>query len=241
MTATAQNTQDRREALILAHYPMVRSVAYRMVGRFPSCVEAEDLITIGTIGLIDAVDKFQENQSVTFSAYARIRVGGAILDELRKEDWVPRSVRTRHHELKTARETLRMDLGRDPTQQEWAKALGVTTARLNKMVQDSTLKTLISMEETTPSGDESIGDSLVGNSPNPMDEATRGHVAAMVREAICTLPERERYLVEMYYFQDLTFKEIGAILDVTESRVSQLHTRMKSRLYSKLQSVIEQD
>ena len=241
MTATAQITQDRREALILAHYPMVRSVAYRMVSRFPSCVEAEDLVTIGTIGLIDAVDKFQENQSVTFGAYARIRVQGAILDELRKEDWVPRSVRTRHHELKTARETLRMDLGRDPSHAEWAEALGVTTARLTQMVQDSTLKSLISMEETTPGTDESIGNSLVGDAANPLDEATRSHVAAMVREAIASLPEREKYLVDLYYFQDLTFKEIGAILGVTESRVSQLHTRMKNRLYSKLQSVIEKD
>lgn len=241
MTATAQNTQDHRDSLILAHYPMVRSVAYRMVSRFPSCVEADDLVTIGTIGLIDAVDKFQENQSVTFSAYARIRVQGAILDELRKDDWVPRSVRSRNTELKTARESLRMDLGRDPTRDEWAKAMGVTTKRLNQMVQDSTLRSLISMEETTPSGDESIGDSLVGDAPCPAKEATRSHVAGLVREAIATLPERERYLVEMYYFQDLTFKEIGEVLSVTESRVSQLHTRMKSRLYSKLQSVLEQD
>jgi len=241
MTAFARSTHDSRDELILAHYPMVRQVAYRMVSRFPSCVEADDLVTIGTIGLIDAVDKFEESRSISFSAYARIRVQGAILDELRKEDWVPRSVRTRHSELKAAREHLRDKFGRDPSHAEWAAAMEVTPERLSEMIKDSTLRALVSMEEKTPSGDESIGDSLMGDAACPAEEATRSHVAGMVREALDSLPERERYLVELYYFQDLTFREIGEILSVTESRVSQLHTRLKARLYSKLQSVMEED
>lgn len=241
MTAFARSTNQRREDLILAHYPMVRQVAYRMVTRFPSCVEADDLVTIGTIGLIDAVDKFEESRSISFSAYARIRVQGAILDELRKEDWVPRSVRTRHHSLKATREGLRASLGRDPSHAEWAKAMEVTPSRLQEMIQDSTLRALVSMEEKNPNGEDSIGDGLMGDAACPAEEATRSHTAGMVREAVDSLPERERYLVELYYFQDLTFREIGEILAVTESRVSQLHTRMKARLYSKLQSVMEED
>ncbi|HJN73626.1 MAG TPA: FliA/WhiG family RNA polymerase sigma factor [Myxococcota bacterium] len=241
MTAFARRTDDRREELILAHYPMVRQVAYRMVSRFPSCVEADDLVTIGTIGLIDAVDRFEEDRRISFSAYARIRVQGAILDELRKEDWVPRSVRTRHHALKVAREALRLKLGREPTHVEWAAGMEITVERLRDMIKDSTLRALVSMEEENPHSEDTIGDSLVGDAACPADEATRSHVASMVREAVTGLPERERYLVELYYFQDLTFREIGQILGVTESRVSQLHTRMKARLYSKLQSIIEPD
>ena len=102
-----QISPEEREQLILSHYPMVRRVAYRMVARYPSNVDVEDLVTIGTMGLIEAVDRFEENRSISFSAYARIRVQGAILDELRKQDWVPRSVRDRAQEIKKARENLK--------------------------------------------------------------------------------------------------------------------------------------
>jgi RNA polymerase sigma factor for flagellar operon FliA len=241
MGALARNTDERREEMILAHYPMVRKVAYRMVSRFPSCVEADDLVTIGTLGLIDAVDKFDMSRSISFSAYARIRVQGAILDELRKEDWVPRSVRNRNSKLRGMRDTLKEQLGRDPSHGELAQAMKVTCERLTEIIEDSNIRTLVSMEEKTPGSEEHISELLVSSTATPMEEATRSHVAAIVREALLTLPERERYLVDLYYFRDLTFKEIGEILDVSESRVSQLHTRMKARLGSKLQAAVEQD
>ncbi len=241
MGALARNTDERREALILAHYPMVRKVAYRMVSRFPSCVEADDLVTIGTLGLIDAVDRFDMDRSISFSAYARIRVQGAILDELRKEDWVPRSVRNRNARLRGMRDTLKEELGRDPSHAELAGALKVTTARLSEIIEDANIRTLVSMEEKSPGSEEHISELLTSNTATPMEEATRAHVAAMVREALLTLPERERMLVDLYYFRDLSFKEIGEVMDVSESRVSQLHTRMKARLSSKLQDALEDD
>lgn len=238
-TQIARTPTGQREELILAHYPMVRKVAYRMVSRFPSCVEAEDLVTIGTLGLIDAVDRFEETRSISFSAYARIRVQGAILDELRKEDWIPRSVRNRHHKIQATRDDLREKLGRDPEHAELAKALEVTPERLSEMIQNSTLRSLVSMEDSTGAGDEPIHSTLASDDETPWDEAVQTDVARRVRKALQTLPERERQIVDLYYYRDLSFKEIGELLGVTESRISQLHSRLRNRLMSRLQDLMD--
>jgi RNA polymerase sigma factor FliA len=235
----ARTPSAHREDLILAHYPMVRKVAYRMVSRFPSCVEADDLVTIGTLGLIEAVDKFEEDRSISFGAYARIRVQGAILDELRKQDWVPRSVRSRHHKIRAAKDALTEELGRAPSHDELAASLELTPSRLHDVIRDSTVRTLVSMEEKQGESDDRVMDTLVSSLPTPQDEATRSRVAQMVASAMADLPVRERQIVDLYYFKDLTFKEIGQVLGVTESRISQLHTRLRNRLYSRLQSVME--
>ena len=240
MSALKARPATHRDDLILAHYPMVRQVAYRMVARFPSCVEADDLITIGTLGLIEAVDKFEQDRSLSFGAYARIRVQGAILDELRKQDWVPRSVRSRHHDIRVAREGLAEELGRNPTHEELAQALGMTVNRLHDVIRDSTVRVLVSTEERQGESEERVMDSLISQLPTPQDEATRGRVAELVAEAVSKLPERERQIVELYYFKDLTFKEIGEVIGVTESRISQLHTRLKNRLFSRLQAVLDE-
>ena len=175
MVNIAEMSKREREELILQHYPMVRRVAYRMVSRYPSCIEADDLVTIGTLGLIDAVDKFEESRSVSFSAYARIRVQGAILDELRKTDWVPRSVRNRFSRIQETKQNLREKLGRDPKEEEVAQALGVGVERLREMIQGATVRTLVSMEEGSEDEERwlnppicrphSVGGSNQGTSP----------------------------------------------------------------------------
>ena len=238
MAYIAEMSKQEREELILQHYPMVRRVAYRMVSRYPSCIEADDLVTIGTLGLIDAVDKFEESRSVSFSAYARIRVQGAILDELRKADWVPRSVRNRFSRIQETRRSLKETLGRDPTEDEVAKDLGVPVERLREMIQGSTVRTLVSMEEGSEE-EEKVGSTLPSADPTPLEAATKEHLRKMVRARVTDLPERERQIVDMYYFQELTFREIGQILGITESRVSQLHSRMKARMSSELQELLE--
>ncbi len=237
MANTARITQEDRDQLILEHYPMVRRVAYRMVSRYPSCIEADDLVAIGTLGLIDAVDRFEESRSVSFAAYARIRVQGAILDELRKADWVPRSVRNRYSRIVEARKALAHDLGREPNHEEVAKHLGIDQDRLSELIRGATVRTLVSMEEERVD-DETIGNSLESEEPTPLEAATRNHLRGLVRNHVSSLPERERQIVEMYYFQELTFREIGEVLGITESRVSQLHSRMKRRLSSELQEVL---
>jgi RNA polymerase sigma factor for flagellar operon FliA len=238
MVNIAEMSKREREELILQHYPMVRRVAYRMVSRYPSCIEADDLVTIGTLGLIDAVDKFEESRSVSFSAYARIRVQGAILDELRKTDWVPRSVRNRFSRIQETKQNLREKLGRDPKEEEVAQALGVGVERLREMIQGATVRTLVSMEEGSED-EESVGSTLPSADPTPLEAATKEHLREMVRARVTDLPERERQIVDMYYFQELTFREIGQILGITESRVSQLHSRMKARMSSELQELLE--
>jgi len=238
MAYIAEMSKQEREELILQHYPMVRRVAYRMVSRYPSCIEADDLVTIGTLGLIDAVDKFEESRSVSFSAYARIRVQGAILDELRKADWVPRSVRNRFSRIQETRRSLKETLGRDPTEEEVAKDLSVPVERLREMIQGSTVRTLVSMEEGSEE-EEKVGATLPSADPTPLEAATKEHLRKIVRARVTDLPERERQIVDMYYFQELTFREIGQILGITESRVSQLHSRMKARMSSELQELLE--
>ncbi|MEC7241537.1 MAG: RNA polymerase sigma factor FliA [Myxococcota bacterium] len=238
MVNIAEMSKREREELILQHYPMVRRVAYRMVSRYPSCIEADDLVTIGTLGLIDAVDKFEESRSVSFSAYARFLVHGAILDELRKTDWVPRSVRNRFSRIQETKQNLREKLGRDPNEEEVAQALGVGVERLREMIQGATVRTLVSMEEGSED-EESVGSTLPSAEPTPLEAATKEHLREMVRARVTDLPERERQIVDMYYFQELTFREIGQILGITESRVSQLHSRMKARMSSELQELLE--
>jgi RNA polymerase sigma factor FliA len=239
MAQTALMTKQEREQLILSHYAMVRRVAFRMVSRYPSCIEADDLITIGTLGLIDAVDKFESNRSVSFSAYARIRVQGAILDELRKADWVPRSVRNRFSKLQEARKFLFEELGREPTEEELSEKLEVSVDRLRALIKGATVRTVVSIEDGKDDNENKIGSTLPSQEPTPLEAATREHLREAVRSKVSDLPERERQIVDMYYFQELTFREIGEILGITESRISQLHSRMKSRLNSDLEVLVK--
>lgn len=238
-TQAARTPTGRRDEMILAHYPMIRKVAYRMVSRFPSCVEAEDLITIGTLGLIDAVDRFEETRAISFSAYARIRVQGAILDELRKEDWIPRSVRNRNQNILRTKDGLRETLGREPEHHELATALEVSPERLNEMIRSSILRNVVSLDDSTGAGDEPIHNILPSPNDTPWQAAAQADATQRVKDALASLPDREKQIVDLYYYQDLSFKEIGKVLGVTESRVSQLHSRVRNRLGSRLQEMMD--
>ncbi len=236
MAGSTRLNSEQRQKLILEHYPMVRQVAYRMVSRFPSCVEADDLIAIGTLGLIDAVDRFEHDRKVSFSAYARIRVQGAILDELRKNDWVPRSVRTRAARIRMAREELRDALGREPEDHEVAESLGMDLEALRELERNARLRALVSMEEGADDEDR-VADRLASDLPTPVEVADRAELRRLVREAIATLPERDQLIVRMYYFEERTSREIAERLGVTESRISQLHSRIRKRLGARLEAV----
>lgn len=238
-TQAARTPTGRRDEMILAHYPMIRKVAYHMVSRFPSCVEAEDLITIGTLGLIDAVDRFEETRAISFSAYARIRVQGAILDELRKEDWIPRSVRNRNQNILRTKDSLRETLGREPEHHELATALEVSPERLSEMIRSSILRNVVSLDHSTGAGDEPIHNILPSPNDTPWQAAAQADATQRVKDALASLPDREKQIVDLYYYQDLSFKEIGKVLGVTESRVSQLHSRVRNRLGSRLQEMMD--
>jgi len=234
---TSGSNQDR-DALILQYYPMVRKVAYRMARRLPQCVDAEDLVNIGIIGLIDAVDRYEPSRAPSFAAYARIRVQGAIVDEMRKNDWVPRSVRDRAHLIEQAKKDLKEKLNRAPNSSEVAAHIGVDKERLLELMHFANIRTLVSMEEGAEA-EGRVGDTLADTGEGPADLVARQHLGGMVREVIGELPERERLIAELYYFRDRTFKEIAATLGVTESRVSQLHTRMKKRIREMMRNRFE--
>ena len=220
---------DERDDLILQHYPMVRRIAYRMARRLPRYVDVEDLVNIGMLGLIDAVDRFEPGRAASFSAYARIRVQGAIVDEMRKNDWVPRSVRDRAERIERSRRALLETLGREPSHEELAENMGITPERLDELLRTADVRVLISMEDGNDE-DSTVGDTIADDDADVGEELTRHLFDEKIREVLHTLPERERLIVEMYYYRDLTFKEIARILGVTESRVSQLHSRMKRRV-----------
>jgi RNA polymerase sigma factor for flagellar operon FliA len=222
-----------RDALILQYYPMVRRVAYKMARRLPRCVDAEDLVNIGVMGLIDAVDRFEPGRAPSFGAYARIRVQGAIVDEMRKNDWVPRSVRDRAAMLNRTKTELREKLEREPTATEVADRLGVDRERLKQLMHHAHIQVLVSMEEGSGENGR-VGDRVADLGESPADVVARHHVGKIVRDIIRDLPEREQLIAEMYYFRDRTFREISEVLGVTESRVSQLHTRMKKRIREQL-------
>jgi RNA polymerase sigma factor for flagellar operon FliA len=226
--------QAERDALILAHYPMVRRVAYRMVSRYPSCVEVDDLVSIGVQGLIEAVDRYESDRDASFAAYARIRVKGTILDALRMSDWVPRSVRDRASTVRQSRDLLRRRLGAEPSGQQLAEHLGLEMREFHRLMAQATPHVLVSSEEQQDDDGQTVGDRIADNGPTPEVCTEKAFIAQAIEAALTDLPERERQIVEMYYRQGMTFRAIGEKMNVTESRVCQLHARLKRRLESRL-------
>jgi RNA polymerase sigma factor for flagellar operon FliA len=230
-----------REAFIKQYSPLVKYVAGKVAVGMPHNVEFDDLVGFGVFGLFDAIDKFDPDKNVKFKTYAVTRIRGAIFDELRSIDWVPRSVRQKTREVEDAIGSLEARLGRTATDQEIAGSLGMNEDEYLKTMMKISGTSIISIHEVWYSGDEndkvSIGDSIESPpSLNPEVMAERDEVKRVIVEAINELPEKEKKILVLYYFEDLTLKEIGQVLDVTESRVSQLHTKAILRLRSKLKN-----
>jgi RNA polymerase sigma factor for flagellar operon FliA len=230
-----------REAFIKQYAPLVKYVAGKVAVGMPSNVEFDDLVGFGVFGLLDAIDKFDPEKNVKFKTYAVTRIRGAIFDELRSIDWVPRSVRQKTREVEEAIGTLEARLGRIATDQEIADALGMGEEEYAKTMIKISGTSILSINEVWYSGDEnvnvSIGDSIESpSSLNPEVIAERDEIRRVIVEAINELSDNEKTILVLYYFEDLTLKEIGQVLGVTESRVSQLHTKAILRLRSRLKN-----
>jgi RNA polymerase sigma factor for flagellar operon FliA len=230
-----------RETFIKQYAPLVKYVAGKVAVGMPSNVEFDDLVGFGIFGLLDAIDKFDPEKNVKFKTYAVTRIRGAIFDELRSIDWVPRSVRHKTREVEEAIGTLEARLGRTATDQEIAGALGMGEDEYAKTMIKISGTSILSINEVWYSGDEndkvSIGDSIESpSSLNPEVIAERDEIRRVIVEAINELPDSEKKILVLYYFEDLTLKEIGQVLGVTESRVSQLHTKAILRLRSRLKN-----
>jgi len=226
-----------RERLVVAYSPLVKYVAGRTAAGLPPHVEEADLISYGLVGLISAIERFDLSRDIKFETYAIMRIKGAIIDELRSMDWVPRSVRARARELERANAKLENSLQRTPTDAELAAELGIGLDDLRDFYGQLQLTSVVALEDLVAAGKDS--GSLVDTLPDDdavdpvavlVDQDNRRQLA----QAIAQLTERDKIVVSLYYFESLTLAEIGKVLGVTESRVSQLHTRAVMRLRAKL-------
>jgi len=231
---TADGVMDKH-SLWQRYVPLVRHEALRLQVRLPASVELDDLLQAGGIGLLNAVDRYDALQGTAFTTYAVQRIRGAMLDELRSRDWVPRSVRRNAREVAQAMGQLEQELGRNATETEVADRLGITTADYRQMLLDTNNSQLFSYDEWREEHGDSI--ELVTDDhqqENPLHQLMEGNVRQRVMEAIEALPEREQLVLTLYYQEELNLKEIGAVLEVGESRVSQLHSQAIKRLRTKL-------
>jgi RNA polymerase sigma factor FliA len=231
-----------REQLVVAYSPLVKYVAGRMSAGLPAHVEEGDLISYGLIGLINAIERFEPEREIKFETYAITRVKGAIIDELRSLDWVPRSIRARAREIERAHAELENKLQRTPTDDEMAVALEISVDEFQNILMKISNSTVIALDElwtvSDASGDQvSLLDTLQDqNAPNPQQMLDVSELKDRLANAISALPEREKVVIALYYYENLTLREIGDVLGVTESRVSQLHTKAVLRLRSRLGS-----
>ncbi|MBN23227.1 MAG: FliA/WhiG family RNA polymerase sigma factor [Bdellovibrionaceae bacterium] len=228
-----------RENLILEYAPLIKYIAQRISARLPANIELDDLISSGVIGLMDAIDKFDSSRDNKFKTYAEFRIRGAILDELRAQDWVPRSVREKAKVLERVYNSIEQKMGRQATDEEAIEALGITSEEYHEMLNQVRSVSLLSYDDIS-NFSKADKKSLYGNGENstktatPFNEVSVAHVKKMIASAITDLPEKQRLVLSLYYYEDLNLKEIGRVLDVTESRVSQLHTQAILRLKGRL-------
>jgi RNA polymerase sigma factor FliA len=245
--STYKKTGDEkaREQLVLAYSPLVKFVAGRMSSGLPAHIEEADLISYGLLGLIGAIERFDPKREIKFETFAVSRIKGSIIDELRSLDWVPRSVRAKAREIESTQTKLEHELGRVPTDREVADALDMSIEDFQESLLQISNSTVVALDElwtvSDSSGDQvSLLDTM--KDPNAVDPARELGVSELkdrLANAISRLPEREKLVIALYYYENLTLREIGEVLGVTESRVSQLHTKAVLRLKSRLQSEVE--
>jgi RNA polymerase sigma factor for flagellar operon FliA len=230
--------RDQKEELIKEYAPLIKFVAQKIAVRLPPNIELDDLISAGSIGLMDAIDKWDPSRDNKFKTYAEFRIRGSILDELRAQDWVPRSVRDKSKALDRTVAQLEIDLGRAPTDEEISSKLSMSMDEFHDLVNQVRPVSLLSIDDQPTFSDsdkKSISNLLEGSkSGNPFNQLNVKVIKDVVAKAIEELPERQRLVLSLYYFEDLNLKEIGQVLRVTESRVSQLHAQAVTRLRAKL-------
>jgi RNA polymerase sigma factor for flagellar operon FliA len=232
-------TSVARERLILHYSPLVKFVAGRVAAGLPQNIEQSDLVSYGIFGLIDAIDKFDPGRGYKFETYAISRIKGAIIDELRSIDWVPRSVRAKARAIERAYSKLENELRRSPDDKEVAAELGVTEDELATTLGQISFVGVVALDELLSAGSErgsgaTVGDTIAGGGHDPVEAFESEEMRQVLADAINRMPDRERLVLTLYYYEGLTLAEIGNVLGVTESRVCQIHTKAIFQLRSRL-------
>ncbi len=232
-----------KDEIIIEYAPLIKYIAQKIASRLPSNIELDDLISCGVIGLMDAIEKFDPSRDNKFKTYAEFRVRGAILDELRAQDWVPRSIREKAKMIERSYAKLESELGRPATDEEMCKELGVNQEEFHDLLNKAKSVSLLNIDDsaTFNRGDKKLIAGLMEDSraANPFTAVSYKNSRDKIKEGIQSLPEKQRLVLSLYYYEDLNLKEIGQVLDVTESRVSQLHTQAIMKLKMKLKTVFE--
>lgn len=231
-----------RDLFVRQYAPLVKYVAGKVAVGMPHNVDFDDLVGFGVFGLIDAINKFDPNKHVKFKTYAVTRIRGAIFDELRSIDWVPRSVRQKSREIEETVHHLEASLGRSATDSEIAAEMGISESDFQKVMMKISGTSILSLNDVWYNSEENDSISIVDSiesphSLNPDSMVEKEEVKRVIVQAINELPEKEKKVLVLYYYEDLTLKEIGKVLEVTESRISQLHTKAIVRLRAKLTNI----
>ncbi len=225
----ASVSDDAADDLLAQGAPLVKRIAYHLLARLPASVQVDDLIQSGMLGLLDAARRYDPAQGAAFATFAEPRIRGAMLDEIRKGDWTPRSVHRKARQVSAAIQAVEAATGQEARDRDIAEQLGVTLAEYHETLGDLRGQKLLSLDETGPD-DEPVAEHLPAPDGDPADFVQRSHLLAQLAGAIDRLPERERLVLSLYYDEELHLKEIGAVLGVSESRVSQLHGQALARL-----------
>ncbi|PWF48890.1 RNA polymerase sigma factor FliA [Massilia glaciei] len=224
-----------KDHLLTEHMPLVKRLAHHMKAKLPASVEVDDLVQAGMMGLLDAISRYEETHGAQFETYAVLRIRGAMLDELRSSDWLPRSMRQNMRKIETAMSTLQQRLGHPPSESEVAKQLKLSLADYQDMLGDGGGHQLLYYEDFHDTeGNDSFLDRYAVDDADPLRTLMDGDFRQAVVDAIEALPPREKLLMGLYYEEELNLKEIGAVMGVSESRVSQLHTQAVVRLRATL-------
>ncbi len=231
MYAAVQSGQ--KDDQLLKHVPLVKRIAYHLMGRLPDSVQVDDLIQAGMLGLLEASKNYDASQGASFDTYAGIRIRGAMLDEVRRSDWTPRSVHKKARMVTEAIREVENKLGREAQEKDVAEHLGISVSEYNQILQDSVGCKTFSVEELDQQGDAFFNEAQYSDS-QPIDNLLNKDFRKALADAIRQLPERERLIISLYYDEELNLREIGKVLDVSESRVSQLCSQATLRLRARL-------
>ncbi len=231
-----------KEELIKSYLPLVRKVVHRLSGRLPKDVDVKEMLNSGIIGLVDALEKYDPKHETNFATYAQFRIRGAILDSFRSQDWLPRSLRFKSHKIEAAYQAIEQKLGRPATDEEVASELQMDVEELRKVLGEVGSIVMLSFEELGfGHGEERFqgSDFMAGNSEDPLHNLLGGEKVELIARALDRLPDKERLVISLYFYEELNLKEIGEILGVTESRASQIRSRALIRLKNYLRNALK--